>query len=240
MGGRNIYPTDIERAAAQADGVRAGNAVAVRLDGGRRRRRAPRVVPGGRRVAAGRRPGGERAIRKDVTRRVVSAVGVRPAEVVVLRAGQPAQDAVRQAAPRRDRRPAHCAALVMRPAPLHAASDRRRTSSGCRHAVSWHAPRSRGQCRAGIRAAASQARAQSRHGPAVQPDSAWKRFCAGSRPSVSRASAASAARSTAKSSSLRSAAENRLQHVVGRVLPARRAADAEADAQVVLRAERRS
>ena len=40
MGGRNIYPTDIERAAAEADGVRAGNAVAVRLrpaDGGRHR-----------------------------------------------------------------------------------------------------------------------------------------------------------------------------------------------------------
>ena len=29
MGGRNIYPTDIERAASAADDVRAGNAVAV-------------------------------------------------------------------------------------------------------------------------------------------------------------------------------------------------------------------
>ena len=34
MGGRNIYPTDIERAAGEVDGVRAGNAVAVRLDAG--------------------------------------------------------------------------------------------------------------------------------------------------------------------------------------------------------------
>jgi len=39
MGGRNIYPTDIERAASGAEGVRAGNAVAVRLeaDGARHR-----------------------------------------------------------------------------------------------------------------------------------------------------------------------------------------------------------
>ena len=51
---------------------------------------------------------------------------------------------------------------------------------------------------------------------------------------------ASAARSTAKSSSLRSAAGEALEHEVRRVLPARRAADAEAHAQVVLRAQRRA
>ena len=39
MGGRNIYPTDIERAAGSADGVRAGNVVAVRLAAGDGRRR---------------------------------------------------------------------------------------------------------------------------------------------------------------------------------------------------------
>jgi hypothetical protein len=31
MAGRNIYPTDIERAAASVEGVRDGNAAAVRL-----------------------------------------------------------------------------------------------------------------------------------------------------------------------------------------------------------------
>ncbi|PRC51435.1 long-chain fatty acid--CoA ligase, partial [Mycobacterium sp. ITM-2017-0098] len=35
MAGRNIYPTDIERAASRVDGVRPGCAVAVRLDAGR-------------------------------------------------------------------------------------------------------------------------------------------------------------------------------------------------------------
>ncbi len=44
MGGRNIYPTDIERAASAAEGVRAGNAVAVRLEAGDDRRRESFLV----------------------------------------------------------------------------------------------------------------------------------------------------------------------------------------------------
>ncbi len=83
MGGRNIYPTDIERAAAGAADVRAGNAVAVRLAAGERRESFAVVVES-------RRAGDadvEKAIRKDVTARVVSAVGMRPAEVVVLGPG---------------------------------------------------------------------------------------------------------------------------------------------------------
>src|SRR5207342_2735842 len=85
MGGRNIYPTDIERAAAEADGVRAGNVVAVRLAAGEGRHRESFAV-----VVESRKAGdadAERAIGKDVTSRVVSAVGVRPAEVVVLAPG---------------------------------------------------------------------------------------------------------------------------------------------------------
>jgi fatty-acyl-CoA synthase len=83
MGGRNIYPTDIERAAGAADDVRAGNAVAVRLVAGERRESFA--------VAVESRKAGdaeaEKSIRKDVTSRIVSAVGVRPAEVVVLGPG---------------------------------------------------------------------------------------------------------------------------------------------------------
>ena len=87
MGGRNVYPTDIERAAAEAEHVRAGNAVAVRQfagDGGRHRESFV--------VAVESRKAGdaeaEQLIRKDVTARVVSAIGVRPAEVVVLGPGR--------------------------------------------------------------------------------------------------------------------------------------------------------
>jgi fatty-acyl-CoA synthase len=85
MGGRNIYPTDIERAAGEADGVRAGNAVAVRLDAGSgvgSTKRESFVV-----VVESRRAGdaeAEALIRKEVTARVVSSVGVRPARVLVL------------------------------------------------------------------------------------------------------------------------------------------------------------
>jgi fatty-acyl-CoA synthase len=85
MGGRNIYPTDIERAAAEADGVRAGNVVAVRLAAGEGRHRESFAV-----AVESRRAGdaeAEQLIRKDVTSRVVSAVGVRPAEVSVLPPG---------------------------------------------------------------------------------------------------------------------------------------------------------
>jgi fatty-acyl-CoA synthase len=87
MGGRNIYPTDIERAAAGADGVRAGNVVAVRMfagaEGGRHRESFLVAVESRK---AGD-PEAEQLIRKDVIGRVVSAVGVRPAEVAVLGPG---------------------------------------------------------------------------------------------------------------------------------------------------------
>lgn len=88
MGGRNIYPTDIERAAGEADGVRAGNAVAVRLDAGSgvgSSKRESFLV-----AVESRRAGDEEAeelIRKEVTAKVVSSVGVRPAKVVVLAPG---------------------------------------------------------------------------------------------------------------------------------------------------------
>ncbi len=85
MGGRNIYPTDIERAASAAADVRAGNAVAVRLDAGDGRHRESFLVAVESRRAG--EPEAVRGIRKDVTSRVVSAVGVRPAEVVVLGPG---------------------------------------------------------------------------------------------------------------------------------------------------------
>jgi fatty-acyl-CoA synthase len=83
MAGRNIYPTDIERAASTVDGVRAGNAVAIRLDAGRRRETFA--------VAVESRHAGdetaERGIRKQVTAAVLDAVGVRPREVLVLPPG---------------------------------------------------------------------------------------------------------------------------------------------------------
>lgn len=83
MGGRNIYPTDIERAALAVDGVRAGNAVAVRLEAGTRRERFAVAVESTR-VGD---DDAERGLRKEVAARIMDAVGVRPVEVFVLGPG---------------------------------------------------------------------------------------------------------------------------------------------------------
>ncbi|WP_026360780.1 fatty acyl-AMP ligase [Amycolatopsis nigrescens] len=83
MGGRNIYPTDIERAATSVEGVRAGNAVAVRLDAGSRRERFAVVLES---KLAGDAEA-ERVLAKEVAAKVRSAVDIRPFAVLVLPAG---------------------------------------------------------------------------------------------------------------------------------------------------------
>jgi fatty-acyl-CoA synthase len=83
MGGRNLYPTDIERAATAVEGVRAGNAVAVRLDAGSRRERFAVVVES---KLAGDAEA-EKNLMKQVSARVRDAVDMRPYAVVVLPAG---------------------------------------------------------------------------------------------------------------------------------------------------------
>ncbi len=83
MGGRNIYPTDVERVAETVEGVRAGNAVAVRW-----------TTSGGREsfaLAVESRQAGDleaaERIAAEVRSAVTSAIGVRPAQVTVLPVG---------------------------------------------------------------------------------------------------------------------------------------------------------
>jgi fatty-acyl-CoA synthase len=83
LAGRNIYPTDIERAATSVDGVRAGNAVAVRLDAGTRRERFAVVVES--RLASDADK--VKVLRKEIGARVFEAVNARPSAVLVLPAG---------------------------------------------------------------------------------------------------------------------------------------------------------
>lgn len=83
MGGRNLYPTDIERAAGSVEGVRAGNAVAVRIDAGSRRERFAVLVES--KLTGDEEQ--ERRLVKEVTARVRDAVDVRPYAVVVLAPG---------------------------------------------------------------------------------------------------------------------------------------------------------
>ncbi|MEV4351934.1 fatty acyl-AMP ligase [Actinoplanes sp. NPDC049596] len=83
MGGRNIYPTDIERAAGRVPGVREGNVAAVRLLAGDGRPRESFAVIVESRDAA---DGADR-IAREVTRRIVSEIDARPAAVKVVPPG---------------------------------------------------------------------------------------------------------------------------------------------------------
>jgi fatty-acyl-CoA synthase len=83
MAGRNIYPTDIERAACRVDGVRPGCAVAVRLDAGHSRETFAVAVESN----AWEDPAEVRRIEHQVAHEVVAEVDVRPRNVVVLGPG---------------------------------------------------------------------------------------------------------------------------------------------------------
>jgi fatty-acyl-CoA synthase len=83
MAGRNIYPTDIERAAARVDGVRSGCAVAVRLEAGHRRETFAVAVE----ASVWEDPAEVRRVQRQVAHEVVAEVDVRPRNVVVLEPG---------------------------------------------------------------------------------------------------------------------------------------------------------
>jgi len=83
MGGRNIYPTDIERAAARVGGVRPGCAIAVRLNAGRTRETFAVAVE-----SNAHHDGADvRRIQREVAHEVFAEVDVRPRNVVVLAPG---------------------------------------------------------------------------------------------------------------------------------------------------------
>jgi fatty-acyl-CoA synthase len=83
MAGRNIYPTDIERAAGRVEGVRPGCAVAVRLDAGHSRETFAVAVESN----AYQDPDEVHRIERQVAHEVVAEVDVRPRNVVVLGPG---------------------------------------------------------------------------------------------------------------------------------------------------------
>jgi fatty-acyl-CoA synthase len=76
VGGRNVFPEDIERAVAEVEGVRAGNVIAFGVEG--RKGREALVV-----VAETRTPDGADRVRHEVSVRVREAVGL-PTEDVIL------------------------------------------------------------------------------------------------------------------------------------------------------------
>jgi fatty-acyl-CoA synthase len=83
MAGRNIYPTDIERAAGRVEGVRPGCAVAVRLDAGHSRETFAVAVESN----AFEDTAEVRRIEHQVAHEVLNEVDMRPRNVVVLGPG---------------------------------------------------------------------------------------------------------------------------------------------------------
>jgi fatty-acyl-CoA synthase len=83
MAGRNIYPTDVERAAARVEGVRPGGAVAVRLDAGLSRETFAMAVES----KSWREPSQVGRIQRQVAHEVFAEVDVRPRNVVVVEPG---------------------------------------------------------------------------------------------------------------------------------------------------------
>lgn len=79
IGGRNIFPEDIERAAAVVDGVRPGNVIAFGVEG----RRGKEAVA----VVAEVRDGDRDGILEQIHRQVMEAVGVPPHDICLVRAG---------------------------------------------------------------------------------------------------------------------------------------------------------
>jgi fatty-acyl-CoA synthase len=79
VGGRNVFPEDVERAAADVDGVRAGNVIAFGVEG-RKGREALVVV-------AETREADTSPLRQAVAERVRHAVGLPPEEIVFVAPG---------------------------------------------------------------------------------------------------------------------------------------------------------
>jgi fatty-acyl-CoA synthase len=79
VGGRNVFPEDVERAAAEVDGVRAGNVIAFGIEGNNGRERLI--------VVAETKADDPAPVRSEVARKVSSAVGLPPGEVVLVTPG---------------------------------------------------------------------------------------------------------------------------------------------------------
>ncbi|MDQ3945116.1 MAG: fatty acyl-AMP ligase [Actinomycetota bacterium] len=79
VGGRNVYPEDVERAVASVEGVRAGNVIAFAVDG---RKGKEALV-----VVAESREGDIDSLRQAVAGRIRDVIGLPPEEVVLVEPG---------------------------------------------------------------------------------------------------------------------------------------------------------
>jgi fatty-acyl-CoA synthase len=79
VGGRNVYPQDIEKIVGEIEGVRTGNVIAFGVDG---RHGAQNIV-----VVAESKGGDLEEIRRNITVAVTESEGIPPKEVLLVEAG---------------------------------------------------------------------------------------------------------------------------------------------------------
>ncbi len=79
VGGRNVYPEDVERALADVEGVRAGNVIAFGLDGAQGKE--------GLIVVAESKSDDHAALRRSVAQRVRDSIGLPAKEIVLVQPG---------------------------------------------------------------------------------------------------------------------------------------------------------
>ncbi len=79
VGGRNVFPEDVERAVGTIDGVRAGNVIAFGVDGDRGRETLV--------VVAETKADDREAVRRHIHDRVKEVVGVPPKDIVLVEPG---------------------------------------------------------------------------------------------------------------------------------------------------------
>lgn len=88
VGGRNVFPEDIERTVAQIDGVRAGNVISFSVEGYKGKESVV-VVAEVRPNVAGTGAGSDEmsALRHDVHQRTIDVCGLPPRDVMLVKAG---------------------------------------------------------------------------------------------------------------------------------------------------------
>ena len=93
VGGRNVFPEDIERAVGVLDGVRAGNVIAFGMEGYKGKESVVVVAE-----VRGRRRHRPDAVRHAIHHRTLEVCGLPPRDVMLVPAGHAAEDVVGQAA----------------------------------------------------------------------------------------------------------------------------------------------
>jgi fatty-acyl-CoA synthase len=88
VGGRNVFPEDIERAVAQVEGVRAGNVISFGVEGYKGKESVVVVAEVRPSVAsAGAASDAISALRHDVHQRTIDVCGLPPRDVMLVKAG---------------------------------------------------------------------------------------------------------------------------------------------------------